>query len=46
MIRKAALFFVVAGLALAGARTYTVNLFEKATFGDHRVKAGRIQGRG
>jgi len=40
MIRKVALFFVVIGLAVASARTYSVNLFEKAMFGTTELTPG------
>jgi len=40
MNRKAALFFVVAGLAVASARTYTVSLYEPAMFGGAELKPG------
>jgi hypothetical protein len=40
MIRKAALFFVVAGLALAAPRTYSVKLFEKVVFGSTELAPG------
>jgi hypothetical protein len=40
MIRKAALLFIVAGLAIANARTFTVSLFEKAMFGNTELTPG------
>jgi hypothetical protein len=40
MIRKAALFFIAAGLALAAAHMYTVTLFEKANFGNTELAPG------
>ena len=40
LIRKAALFLLVAGLAVAAAHTYTVTLFEKATFGGTELAPG------
>jgi hypothetical protein len=43
MIRKAALLFVVAGLAFAGGRTYTVSLFEKAMFGNTELTPGQYK---
>ncbi len=43
MIRKAAFFFVVAGLALAGGRAYTVSLYEKAMFGSTELAPGQYK---
>jgi hypothetical protein len=43
MIRKAALLFIAAGLAIAGARTYTVSLFEKAMFGTTELTPGEYK---
>lgn len=43
MMRKAALFFVVAGLALAGTRTYNVNLLVKSTVGTTELKPGEYK---
>ncbi|MCU1233863.1 MAG: hypothetical protein JWP63_1830 [Candidatus Solibacter sp.] len=43
MIRKAAFFFAVAGLALAGARSYSVSLFEKAMFGNTELAPGQYK---
>jgi hypothetical protein len=40
MIRKAALLFVVAGLAIASARSYSVSLFQSAMFGSTELKPG------
>ena len=40
MIRKAALLFVVAGLAIASARSYSVSLFQTAMFGSTELKPG------
>jgi len=43
MIRKVLPFFLVAGLAFAGARSYTVNLFETATVGTTELKPGEYK---
>ena len=43
MIRKVLPFFLVAGLAFAGARSYTVNLFEPATVGTTELKPGEYK---
>jgi hypothetical protein len=40
MMRKVALFLLVAGLAVAAAHSYTVTLFEKATFGSNELAPG------
>ena len=40
MIRKVALLFVVAGLAIASSRSYTVTLYEKAMFGGAELQPG------
>jgi len=43
MIRKAALLFIAAGLAIASARTYTVSLYEKAMFGTTELAPGQYK---
>jgi hypothetical protein len=43
MMRKAALFFVAAGLALAGSHTYTVNLLVKSTVGGTDLAPGEYK---
>ncbi len=43
MIRKAALLFAAAGLALAGSHTYTVNLLVKSTLGATELKPGEYK---
>jgi hypothetical protein len=43
MIRKAVLFFAVVGLALAGGRTYSIDLLEKATFGGTELAPGHYK---
>ena len=43
MIRKAALLFAVAGLALASAKSYSVTLFQDATFGTTELKPGQYK---
>jgi hypothetical protein len=43
MMRKAALFFAAAGLALAGSHTYTVNLLVKSTLGATELKPGEYK---
>ena len=40
MIRKIALILVAAGLAVAAGRSYSVTLFEKATFGSTELAPG------
>ena len=40
MMRKAALFLLAAGLAVAAAHSYTLTLFEKATFGNTELSPG------
>jgi hypothetical protein len=40
MLRKVLLFFMVAGLAAANAKTYTMNLFEPAIFGSTELTPG------
>ena len=40
MIRKTALFFLAVGLAVAATHSYTVTLFEKATFGTTELAPG------
>ncbi len=40
LIRKAALFLLVAGMAIAAAHSYSVTLFEKATFGNTELAPG------
>ena len=40
MIRKAVLFILAAGLAVAAAHSYTVTLFEKATLGATELAPG------
>ena len=39
-MRKVLLFFLVAGLAVASARSYTITLFETATVGTTVLKPG------
>jgi len=43
MMRKVLPFFLVAGLAVASARSYTVNLFETATVGSTELKPGEYK---
>jgi hypothetical protein len=43
MMRKVLPFFLVAGLAVASARSYTVNLFETATVGTTELKPGEYK---
>jgi hypothetical protein len=43
MMRKALPFFLVAGLAVASARSYTVNLFETAIVGSTELKPGEYK---
>jgi len=43
MIRKAAFLFVVAGLAIASARSYSVSLFQTATVGTTELKPGEYK---
>jgi len=43
MIGKVLSFFLVAGLAVASARSYTVNLFETATVGSTELKPGEYK---
>ena len=43
MIRKAALLFAVAGLAIASASSYSVTLFQPALFGKTEVKPGQYK---
>jgi hypothetical protein len=43
MMRKVLPFFLVAGLAVASARSYTVNLFEAATVGSTELKPGEYK---
>lgn len=43
MMRKVLPFFLVAGLAVAGAKSYTVNLFETATLGATELKPGEYK---
>ena len=43
MIRKAALLFVAAGLAVASARSYTVSLYQPAMFGGTELKPGEYK---
>ena len=43
MMRKVLPFFLVAGLAIASARSYTVNLFETATVGTTELKPGEYK---
>jgi hypothetical protein len=41
MIKKAVLFFLAIGLAAAATHSYTVTLFEKATFGTTELAPGK-----
>jgi hypothetical protein len=43
MMRKALPFFLLAGLAVASARSYTVNLFETAIVGSTELKPGEYK---
>ncbi|SRR6266702_2603191 len=43
MMRKVLPFFLVAGLAVASARSYTVNLFETAMVGATELKPGEYK---
>ena len=43
MIRKAALLFVAAGLAVASARSYNVSLFQPAMFGGTELRPGEYK---
>ena len=43
MLRKALLFFVVAGLAAANAKTYKMNLYQPAMFGSTELQPGAYQ---
>jgi hypothetical protein len=43
MMRKVLPFFLVAGLAVASARSYTVNLFETAIVGSTELKPGEYK---
>jgi hypothetical protein len=43
MMRKVLPFFLVAGLAVASARSYTVSLFEPATVGSTELKPGEYK---
>ena len=43
MMRKVLPFLLVAGLAVASARSYTVNLFETATVGSTELKPGEYK---
>jgi hypothetical protein len=43
MMSKVLPFFLVAGLAVASARSYTVNLFETATVGSTELKPGEYK---
>lgn len=43
MLRKVVFSFAVLGLALASAKSYTVNLFEPALAGNTELKAGEYE---
>jgi hypothetical protein len=43
MMSKVLPFFLVAGLAVASARSYTVNLFETTTVGSTELKPGEYK---
>jgi len=43
MKRKLALCFAIAGLALANAKTYTVNLYQATMVGKTELKAGEYE---
>ena len=43
MIKKALPFFLVAGLAVASARSYTVNLFQPSMVGATELKPGEYK---
>jgi len=43
MMRKVLPFFLVAGLAVASAKSYTVNLFETASLGSTELKPGEYK---
>lgn len=43
MMRKVLPFFLIAGLAVASARSYTVSLFETATVGSTELKPGEYK---
>ena len=43
LMRKVLPFFLIAGLAVASARSYTVSLFETATVGSTELKPGEYK---